>query len=513
MHVHLINPSDKSFGIGVITPRWLYVLAAATPAKFGDPIITDETLAPFRPETVQPGDVVGIGIHTSNALRGMQLGKLARERGAYVVFGGVHASLYPEESLRLGGAHAVVKGDGDGIWGQAIEDLLNGTARQIYDGGRIPGEQFLPARWDLAPRDKYMWASVQTVRGCPKHCSFCSVWRTDGQKPRPRFSETVVREIVDLRRRGFRFVLLADDNFYPVSLRDLHLAEKQGNTARIRELQSIRAERFELMQELAKLPGDMVFFTQITMEAGEDTEYLDAMKKAHISGALVGVESATPEGLKAIFKDFNLLGDNLAKRLQTFRQHGIHILGSFIFGLPTDRADTFAATAEMARRAGLSFAQFVLLTPLPGTVDFDRWEKNMGADIPKVHGVPITRYWLIPVEVRPNVFTPHATMSPEEIRRRTQGVWDNFYSMPAIWERSRCTPNLRIRLAFVFISKLYRQMYAKTGIATDSARRQKASRMARWLAIPCRKLFEAKPMPELKIPDMHPVSSTLLPVL
>ena len=279
VHVHLVNPSDSSFGIGVITPRWLYVLAAATPARYGDPVITDETLAPFQPESIEPGDVVGIGIHTGNALRGMELGKIARERGAYVVYGGIHASLYPNEAMELGGAHAIVKGDGDVIWGKVIADLLAGTAQTVYDGGRISGDQFLPARWDLAPRDKYMWASVQTVRGCPKHCSFCSVWRTDGQKPRPRTSDVVVREIVDLRRRGFRFIALADDNFYPVSLADLRLAEQQGNTARVAELHGIRAERFELMRKLSELPKDMVFFTQITMEAGEDTEYLDAMRR------------------------------------------------------------------------------------------------------------------------------------------------------------------------------------------------------------------------------------------
>ena len=148
MHVHLVNPSDSSFGIGVITPRWLYVLAAATPAKYGDPVITDETLAPFQPESIQPGDVVGIGIHTGNALRGMELGKLARERGAYVVYGGIHASLYPNEAMELGGAHAIVKGDGDVIWGKVIADLLAGTAQTVYDGGRISGDQFLPARWD-----------------------------------------------------------------------------------------------------------------------------------------------------------------------------------------------------------------------------------------------------------------------------------------------------------------------------------------------------------------------------
>ena len=116
MRIHLVNPSDTSFGIGVITPRWLYVLAAATPANYDDPFITDETLEQIQPEFIQPGDIVGIGIHTGNALRGMQVGRMARERGAWVAYGGIHATLYPEEALKLGGAHVVVKGDGDVIW-------------------------------------------------------------------------------------------------------------------------------------------------------------------------------------------------------------------------------------------------------------------------------------------------------------------------------------------------------------------------------------------------------------
>jgi len=513
MHVHLVNPSDSSFGIGVITPRWLFVLAAATPAKYGDPIISDETLERFNPECIEPGDVVGIGIHTGNALRGMELGRIAHERGAYVAYGGIHATLYPEEAMKLGNADAIVKGDGDVIWGKVIADLLAGTAQTIYDGGRISGDQFIAARWDLAPRDKYMWASVQTVRGCPKHCSFCSVWRTDGQKPRPRTADVVMSEIVDLRRRGFRFIALADDNFYPVSLTDLRLAEQQGNTARVEELQGIRSERFDLMEKMSRLPRDMVFFTQITMEAGEDTEFLDAMRKANIKGALVGVESATPEGLKAVFKDFNLSGENLVNRLQTFKDHGVHVLGSFIFGLPTDRPDSFAATSELAKRAGITFAQFVMLTPFPGTIDFDRWEKNLGENVMQVGGVPITRHWMIPAAVRPKMFSPHPTMSSDEIRERTQGVWDDFYSLPEIWKRSKCVHSLKGRLAFLFISKLYRQMYAKTGISTDSARRQKATHMARLLAIPCRKLFEAKPMPELKMPETVHLPSALLPIL
>jgi hypothetical protein len=117
-----------------------------------------------------------------------------------------------------------------------------------------------------------------------------------------------------------------------------------------------------------------------------------------------------------------------------------------------------------------------------------------------VEGTPITRYWLIPTAIRPKMFTPHPVMSSDEIRERTQKVWDRFYEMGAIWRRSRCTPTLRARVAFVLLSRLYRQMYAGTGISTDSARRKKANTSARWIARQTRKVFQAKSMPELEYP-------------
>ena len=500
MRVHLVNPSHVSFGVGVITPRWLYVIAAATPAEFGDPVITDETLEPLDTSIVSPGDIVGIGIHTGNALRGYEVGRAARERGATVIYGGIHATLYPDEPHEIGGAHAVSKGDGDVVWGKVLRDVRAGTLQRVYEGGRIEGEEFLPARWDLMPPNAYMWASVQTVRGCPKHCSFCSVWRTDGQKPRPRTSDAVIGEIVQLRQKGFRFIALADDNFYPVAQEDLRMAARRADKTTLNNLQAIRQERFELMDRLAKLPEDMIFFTQITMEASEDPEFLAAMKRARIKGALVGVESVTAEGLKDIHKPFNAHGDALVARLQAFRDAGVHVLGSFIFGLPSDRPTTFDTTAALAQKANITFAQFVMLTPFPGTLDFNAWEKTMANDTTVIAGVPITRHWLIPQANRPKVYTPHPVMSADEIRQRTQGVWDQFYSLPNIWQRSKCVKSLKSRLAFLLISKLYRQMYANTGIATDSARVNRSAQWARLIAKPCRRLFTGKPMPDLTVP-------------
>ena len=174
----------------------------------------------------------------------------------------------------------------------------------------------------------------------------------------------------------------------------------------------LREERFELMARLERLPDDMVFYTQITMEAAEDPAFLAAMRRARIRGALVGVESVTPEGLKAVFKDFNEAGEGLVTRLQAFRQADVHVLGSFIFGLPTDTPDTFAATADLAQRAGVSFAQFVMLQPLPGTIDFAKWESE-ATNVPIIDGVPLTRYWLIPPERRPRVYLPHPLMTAE----------------------------------------------------------------------------------------------------
>jgi hypothetical protein len=129
-----------------------------------------------------------------------------------------------------------------------------------------------------------------------------------------------------------------------------------------------------------------------------------------------------------------------------------------------------------------------------------------------VDGIPISRHWLIPQSRRPKVYMDHPVMSPDEIRDRTQAVWDRFYSLPNIWARSRgSVKSLKSRAAFVLISKIYRQMYANTGIATDSARVNRSAQWARLMAIPLPRLFAGRPMPDLQLtrPTPGPSPRTL----
>ena len=496
MAIRLVNPANHSFGISTITPRWLFVLAGATPREYGDPVLVDETLEPLDVGTINPGDVVGISIHTGNALRGYEIGRAARERGASVVFGGVHATLYPHECHDHGGAQAVVKGDGDVIWSQVLRDAGRGALARIYDGGRLPAERFARARWDLLPGDRYFLPSIQTVRGCPKHCSFCSVWRTDGQQPRQRSQDAVLDEIVDLRRRGFRFVLFADDNFYPVTISDLDEHARRPKGLDLAALQAIRDERLEFMERLATLPKDMMFFTQITMEAAEDPAFLRAMQRARIGGVLVGIESVSTGGLAAVKKTFNSTGDELVARLEAFRRHDVFVLGSFIFGCHR-KALMCDATLAVAERAKLPFAQFLMLAPFPGSVDFARWEKQVSGEA--IDGIPLSRYWMIPIARRPRSFSrdrEHAATTRANARR----TWFEYYRFDRIWRRSVVARTFKARLMFVLLSKLFVNMYFHGGVATDSARFVRSAWIVRQCARVAKRLFMGVPMPELQVP-------------
>jgi radical SAM superfamily enzyme YgiQ (UPF0313 family) len=492
--VFLANPAPAAerIGFSFITPRALPVLAAVTPRNGPVARLTavDQAIEEFPWDDLHTGDLVGISIHTFNAIHGYALAREARRRGATVVFGGPHASIFPDETLQHG--DAVVTGDGETAWPDLVGDYTNGLLQRTYKGGRVGGDRFVPARWDIMPLDRYLIASVQTVRGCPKQCSFCSVWVQDGQVPRVRATDAIIEELHALYRAGFRLVMFADDNFYPYTRAGIG----QGRTpeARRRSEQGYE-ERLDLLHRLAtELPDDLHFCTQITMEVADDRDFLAAMKRARIAGALIGIETITEAGLKATRKVFNTAGPALGPKLETIRKEGFpYILGSFIFGLETDTPDTVTDTIRFARNCGIALAQFIPMTPLPGTVDFHMMRRGkMGLQLVK----PDYDYWLDPDH--PRILYRHPNLATDQIERGLERAWRDFYSVSAIVARARRFGLLgkpRKFLAYMVICRGLLTRYKRYGLSADSAVKGTNRKFATLLGKLALMLMKRKPMP------------------
>src|SRR5215470_15617176 len=345
--VVLVNPSLSTVGYSFITLRWLYVLAQATLADLvGDPLLVDESVERFDPHCLREGDIVGIGISSGNCMPGYRVHREAKAKGAIVIMGGIHTTIFPDEPLKMG-ADAVVTGGGEVVWRRVVEDALMNRLQRRYDGGRVPGESMAKARWDLLDPTRYLFPSVQTVAGCPENCSFCSVWVTEGRQPRLWLGDKVIEEVNELYSLGFRYIVFADDNFNPATLGRI---AREPNPQKRLELEHVRKERLRFFDEYAKqVPKDMYSFAQMTTEAITDEEYLRAMsKKMRIKTALIGVESFSEEGLKSAGKEWNPVGERMVEAIQKIQGTGILVLSSVISGLESDTIHTLRTMRQFA---------------------------------------------------------------------------------------------------------------------------------------------------------------------
>src|SRR5260370_1025343 len=194
-------------------------------------------------------------------LVGYRILRQAKSRGATVIMGGIHATIFPDEPLEMG-ADAVVTGNGDVVWAEVIKDALDHNLKRRYVGGRVSGEALLRARWDLLDPTQYMFATVQTVAGCPENCSFCSVWVTDGRQPRQRLADKIIEEVNELYALGFRYIVFADDNFNPATLGRI---AREPSSKKRKELEQIREQRLQFFDEYSRAdPRNMYAFTKMT---------------------------------------------------------------------------------------------------------------------------------------------------------------------------------------------------------------------------------------------------------
>jgi radical SAM superfamily enzyme YgiQ (UPF0313 family) len=486
--VILVNPSLSTVGYSFITPRWLYVMAQATPADLvGDPILVDEAIERFDPQTVEAGDIVGISISSGNCLPGYQVLREAKLKGATVIMGGIHTTIFPDEALQMG-ADAVVTGGGEVVWRQVIEDALTNRLQRKYAGGRVAGEDMLKARWDLVDPTKYLFPTIQTVAGCPERCSFCSVWVTEGRTPRLRLDEKVIEEANELHELGFRYVVFADDNFNPATLGRI---AREPNPQKRKEFEEVREKRLRFFEEYDRsVPKDFFAFAQMTTEATTDPEYLNAMaKKMRIKTALIGVESFTEEGLKSAGKEWNPVGQKMVEAIDTIQKSGILVLSSVISGLESDTVRTIQTMRDFARDSGTMFAQFTVYNPYPGTKDFYEMmndKKNLGrAGYSPKHKTQILSdgYWLTPQ--RPVDIIKHPNISKQDLHNENKKCWDSFYSIRESLKRTRRGRAkkwpLAGKLAYLGACLLFRRAYAGYGMAADSVRRTEMSTSTRLL--------------------------------
>jgi radical SAM superfamily enzyme YgiQ (UPF0313 family) len=332
-------------------PLGLAVLAALTPRDW-EVSIFDENIRVDDYGALPRPDLVGITAFTSQACRAYEIAAAFRSRGVPVVMGGIHATMRPEEAMAR--VDSVVTGEAERIWTEVLADFRQGALKPLYAGAHADMNAIPPARHDLLTGN-YACGAIQTTRGCPLNCSFCSVTAFNGHTYRQRPIEDVVREFGAIREKH---VLIVDDNL--IGTRPEHIARAK-----------------DLFRAMIRANLGKQWIAQATINMADDEELLTLAAKAGCTGVFVGFESLTAEGLRGLGgKRLILKGRDLAASIRRIQRHKILVAGSFIMGLETDEPGIGRRIAEAAIHYGVDVLNTLFLTPLPGTRLWDQMESR-----------------------------------------------------------------------------------------------------------------------------------------
>ncbi len=361
MRLYLINPHNPAVSLTnrkslwnrfrIWKPLGLLVLAGMTPSEW-EVTVVDENLGPPDYARMPRPDLVGITAFTSQATRAYAVAAEFRARGVPVVMGGIHASMCSAEASER--VDAVVTGEAEGVWHEVLEDAKRGALEGIYVGPRVSLDEVPIARHDLLAGE-YRLGSIQTTRGCPLRCSFCSVTAFNGGHFRHRPIDKVVDE---LRLIQEKYVLIVDDNL--IGTRGDHIARTK-----------------ELFRAMIRADLGKKWIAQVTINMADDEELLELASRAGCLGVFIGFESPSVEGLAEVHKKFNLQKDrDFRSSVRRLQRHGIMVVGSFILGLDVDAPGIGEQIADAAGRYGLDALTLLILTPLPGTVLWTKMEEQ-----------------------------------------------------------------------------------------------------------------------------------------
>jgi radical SAM superfamily enzyme YgiQ (UPF0313 family) len=360
MRIALVNPiARRTQGyhtIGSKIPQLgLQVLAQLTPPEHTVDLIDEIFGYECADNEIIAGnyDLVGVTSYTSGATRAYEIAAQCKEHGIPCIIGGPHASAVPDEAAKHFDSVAI--GECDLIWAGILADVEAGNLKPIYRAGKLPDlvNGIATANQAIKPiNGKYDVAAIQTSRGCPVGCEYCSVTEFNGAPIRRR----PIPEVVDEWKKTTKpFLFVVDDNFFGVG-------EKHAEWAK------------ELCRQLIKTKARKLWFSQTTINMGDDPEGLRLAYRAGCRGMLVGFETLNSESLKDYHKGINRKNlDRYKDLIKGFHRAGISVFGGFIIGADQDSADTVAFTSAEAVRLGVDTIQITNLTPLPGTKMYDRY--------------------------------------------------------------------------------------------------------------------------------------------
>ena len=362
----LINPSNIHKGLGNIRatsfpPLNLPYLAAVTPRHYQIEVL-DENIEPFE---YREADIVGITAYTASVYRAYQIAKIYRKQGIPTVMGGIHVSMMPEEALHY--CDTVVIGEAEAIWPKVLEDFEAGNLQKKYKGAWTNLETLPFPRRDILRNPYYQWGSIQTSRGCPMNCTFCSVTAFNGRRFRRRPLDAVIEELEQIPQKR---ILLVDDNIIGHGKQDLEWT---------------RAFFSRILEKSIK----KVFIAQASVLFGEDPEIVRLAARAGLKVVFIGMESVNPKTLKSYGKSINLklLQQNQYKELiKNIRKAGIAFLGAFVLGSDEDDLSVFHYTLKFIKSSHIDILQITKPTPLPGTQLWETLQREnriLSQDFPK----------------------------------------------------------------------------------------------------------------------------------